>query len=185
MVTTPCESKCELTTTGLTTFPVSDGVEMRENLGLPADSGELSRNAVESGLMICRHRTAEIVPNPIVLLRNNERAKLVNFGTSILKSPTAQCRQADVSSVSHFDLCQEVGVPASGSLIYIMSKEGYLTDQPPHNLNHLMYDLPRMDGTAWGANLPGVPIYFQQLNPARITEFYDVMGNWSDGVPVN
>jgi hypothetical protein len=67
----------------------------------------------------------------------------------------------------------------------MMSKEAYLTDQPPHNLNHLMYDLPRMNGAAWGANLPGAPIYFQQLNPAPITEFYVVMGNWSDGTPVN
>src|SRR6202012_1229764 len=67
---------------------------------------------------------------------------------------------------------KELGAPASGSLIYMMSKEAYLTDQPPHNLNHLMYDLPRMDGAAWGANLPGVPIFFQQLNPAPITEFY-------------
>jgi hypothetical protein len=80
---------------------------------------------------------------------------------------------------------KELGAPASGSLIYMMSKDGYLTDQPPHNLNHLMYDLPRIDGAAWGANLPGVPIYFQQLNPAPITEFYVVMGNWSDGTPVN
>ena len=80
---------------------------------------------------------------------------------------------------------KELGVPASGSLTYMMSKEAYLTDQPPHNLNHLMYDLPRMDGAAWGANLPGVPIYFQQLNPAPITEFYVVMGNWSDGTPVS
>lgn len=80
---------------------------------------------------------------------------------------------------------KELGAPASGSLIYMMSKEAYLTDQPPHNLNHLMYDLPRIDGAAWGANLPGVSIYFQQLNPAPITEFYVVMGNWSDGTPVN
>ena len=80
---------------------------------------------------------------------------------------------------------KELGAPASGSLIYMMSKEGYLTDQPPHNLNHLMYDLPRMDGAAWGANLPCAPIYFQQLNPAPITEFYVVMGNWSDGTPVD
>jgi hypothetical protein len=65
---------------------------------------------------------------------------------------------------------KELGAPASGSLIYMMSKDGCLTDQPPHNLNHLIYDLPRIDGAAWGANLPGVPIYFQQLNPAPITE---------------
>jgi len=67
----------------------------------------------------------------------------------------------------------------------MMSKEAYLTDRAPHNLDHLMFELPRMDGAAWGANLPGVPIFFQQWNPAPITEFYVVMGNWSDGTPVN
>ena len=80
---------------------------------------------------------------------------------------------------------KELGAPASGSLIYMMSKEAYLTDQPPHNLNHLMYELPRMDSAAWGANLKGVPIYSQQLDPAPITEFYVVMATWSDGTPVN
>ena len=80
---------------------------------------------------------------------------------------------------------KELGAPASGSLIYMMSKEAYLTDQPPHNLDHLMFDLPRMDGAAWGANLKGVPIFFQQLDPAPITEFYVVMSEWSDGTPVN
>jgi hypothetical protein len=80
---------------------------------------------------------------------------------------------------------KELGAPASGSLIYMMSKEAYLTDQPPHNLDHLMFDLPRMDGAAWGANLAGAPIFFRQLDPAPITEFYVVMGEWSDGTPVN
>jgi hypothetical protein len=79
----------------------------------------------------------------------------------------------------------ELGAPASGSLIYMMSKEAYLTDQVPHNLDHLMFDVPRMDGAAWGANLKGAPIFFRQLNPAPITEFYVVMSEWSDGTPVN
>jgi hypothetical protein len=80
---------------------------------------------------------------------------------------------------------RELGAPASGSLIYMMSKEAYLTDQEPHNLDHLMFDLPRMDGAAWGANLEGTPVFFRQLDPAPITEFYVVMGKWSDGTPVN
>lgn len=80
---------------------------------------------------------------------------------------------------------KELGAPASGSLVYMMSKEAYLTDQPPHNLDHLMFELPRMDGAAWGANMEGTPIYFQQLDPAPITEFYVVMGKWSDGTPVD
>ena len=80
---------------------------------------------------------------------------------------------------------KELSAPASGSLIYMMSKEAYLTDQEPHNLDHLMFDLPRMDGAAWGANLEGAPIFFRQLDPAPITEFYVVMGVWSDGTSVN
>lgn len=79
---------------------------------------------------------------------------------------------------------KELGAPVVGSLIYMMSKEGYLTDKVPHNLDHLMYDLPSMDGAAWGANLPGVPIFFRRLDPAPITEFYVVMTEWSDGTPV-
>jgi hypothetical protein len=80
---------------------------------------------------------------------------------------------------------KELGAPASGSLIYMMSREAYLTDQEPHNLDHLMFDLPRMDGAAWGANLEGAPIFFRQLDPAPITEFYVVMGEWSDGTSVH
>jgi hypothetical protein len=67
----------------------------------------------------------------------------------------------------------------------MISKEAYLTDQPSHSLNHLMHDLPRMDGAAWGANLSGAAIYFQRLKPVPITEFYVVMPNWSDGTPAS
>jgi hypothetical protein len=80
---------------------------------------------------------------------------------------------------------KELGAPAPGSLVYMMSKEAYLTDKPPHNLDHLMFELPHMDGKDWGANLPGIPIFYQQLDPAPITEFYVVMSKWSDGTPVN
>jgi hypothetical protein len=76
-------------------------------------------------------------------------------------------------------------VPRVAKYLEFIESTPIEADQPPNNLNHLMYDLPRMDGAAWGANLPGAPIYFQQLNPAPVTEFYVVMGNWSDGTPVN
>jgi hypothetical protein len=30
----------------------------------------------------------------------------------------------------------------------MMSKEAYLTDRAPHDLDHLMFELPRADGAA-------------------------------------
>jgi hypothetical protein len=87
---------------------------------------------------------------------------------------------------------KELGAPASGSLIYMMSKEAYFTDKDNHIFCHLMYDLPRIDGAAWGANpvgspglFDGSPIFFQQLDPAPITEFYVAMGTCSDGTSAN
>jgi hypothetical protein len=87
---------------------------------------------------------------------------------------------------------KELGVPASGSLIYMMSKEAYFTDKDNHIFCHLMYDLPRIDGSAWGANqvgspslFDGSPIFFQQLDPAPVTEFYVATSTCSDGTHVN
>jgi hypothetical protein len=80
---------------------------------------------------------------------------------------------------------KELGAPASGSLIYMMSKEAYFTDKNNRIFCHLMYDLPRIDGAAWGANQAGSPIFFQQLDPAPITEFYVVLSTCSDGTSVD
>jgi hypothetical protein len=87
---------------------------------------------------------------------------------------------------------KELGVPAPGSLIYMLSKEAYFTDKGNRVFCHMMYDLPRMDGAAWGANqvgspglFDGSPIFFQQLDPAPVTEFYVAMGTCSDGTSAN
>jgi hypothetical protein len=87
---------------------------------------------------------------------------------------------------------KELGVPASGSLIYMMSKEAYFTDKDNRIFCHLMYDLPQIDGSAWGANqvgspvlFDGSPIFFQQLDPAPVTEFYVAMSTCSDGMSVD
>jgi hypothetical protein len=88
---------------------------------------------------------------------------------------------------------KELSAPASGSMSYMLSKEAYITDAGHHNFCHLMFELPRMDGTAWGASdaHPGAPILFQdspiaflQWDPAPMTEFYAAMGEWSDGTAV-
>lgn len=70
-----------------------------------------------------------------------------------------------------------------GAMSYMMSKEAYLTDHDGHNLSHLMFYAPALDGKDWGADLPKSPV---MLNPQfRGAEPIDVfvvsVGRWSDG----
>jgi hypothetical protein len=70
-----------------------------------------------------------------------------------------------------------------GAMSYMMSKEAYLTDSDDHNLAHLMFYSPPLDGKAWGADLPNSPV---TLNPQfkgaqPIDVFVVPVGRWSDG----
>jgi len=75
-----------------------------------------------------------------------------------------------------------------GALTYMLSKEAYLTDAGDHNMAHLMFYSPLLDGAVWGADLPKSPV---MLNPQFAGEGIDVFmvltGMWSDGTlaPVN
>ena len=71
----------------------------------------------------------------------------------------------------------------SGAMSYMMSKEAYLTDDGDHNLAHLMFYTPALDGAVWGADLPKSPV---MLNPQfkgaqPIDVFVVPVGKWSDG----
>jgi hypothetical protein len=70
-----------------------------------------------------------------------------------------------------------------GAMSYMMSKDAYLTDHDDHNLAHLMFYAPPLDGEAWGADLPKSPV---MLNPQfkgvqPIDVFVVPVGRWSDG----
>ena len=69
-----------------------------------------------------------------------------------------------------------------GALTYMLSKAAYLTDTGEHNIAHLMFYSPIMDGAVWGADLPKSPV---MLNPQFALEHIDVFmvltGMWSDG----
>jgi hypothetical protein len=70
-----------------------------------------------------------------------------------------------------------------GAMSYMMSKEAYLTDRDGHNLAHLMFYTPSLDGKDWGADLPKSPV---MLNPQfrgaqPIDVFVIPVGAWSDG----
>jgi hypothetical protein len=74
----------------------------------------------------------------------------------------------------------------AGAMSYMMSKEAYLTDDDDHNLAHLMFYTPPVDGATWGADLPKSPVMqipqFKGVQPVDV--FIVPVGRWSDGTPV-
>ena len=71
----------------------------------------------------------------------------------------------------------------SGAMSYMLSKEAYLTDDGHHNLAHLMFYAPPLDGKAWGADLPKSPVMLiPQFKGAQPIDVFVVsVGKWSDG----
>jgi hypothetical protein len=72
-----------------------------------------------------------------------------------------------------------------GAMSYMLSKEAYLTDDGGHNLAHLMFYTPPLEGRAWGADLPKSPVMlipqFKGVQPIDV--FIVPVGRWSDGTP--
>ena len=70
-----------------------------------------------------------------------------------------------------------------GAMSYMMSKDAYLTDGGGHNLAHLMFYAPPLDGKAWGADLPKSPVMLipQFKGTQPIDVFIVPVGRWSDG----
>ena len=70
-----------------------------------------------------------------------------------------------------------------GAMSYMMSKGAYLTDDGGHNLAHLMFYAPPLDGKAWGADLPKSPVMLiPQFKGAQPIDVFIVpVGKWSDG----
>jgi hypothetical protein len=71
----------------------------------------------------------------------------------------------------------------AGAMSYMMSKQAYLTDQGDHNLAHLMFYTPLLDGKVWGADLPKSPVMLNpQFKGAQPVDVFVVpVGMWSDG----
>jgi hypothetical protein len=68
-----------------------------------------------------------------------------------------------------------------GSMCYMMSKEGYLSDRDRHWHPHLMFFVQLADVKVWGAGLPGSPIFAGEDTPDRLTVFLVPISKWSDG----
>ncbi|MDB6041557.1 MAG: hypothetical protein JWM63_108 [Gammaproteobacteria bacterium] len=74
--------------------------------------------------------------------------------------------------------------PETGSMCYMMSKDGYLSDVAGgHWHPHLMFFLPSTPAATWGANLPGTPMLASDGGVEPVTVFLAPVPNWSDGSP--
>jgi hypothetical protein len=71
--------------------------------------------------------------------------------------------------------------PASGSMGYMLSKQGHLSDVAGHWHPHLMFFQPHTTLSAWGANLPGSPVLGQEGGSNEATILFVPVSKWSDG----
>lgn len=69
----------------------------------------------------------------------------------------------------------------TGSMCYMMSRDGYLHDDDPHWHPHLMFFIATTEAKSWGADVPGSPIIAAVDTPDRLTVFLVPVGKWSDG----
>jgi hypothetical protein len=107
------------------------------------------------------------------------RTKLVLAGV-----PKAQMHGSIVAAVAK----GELPAPEPGAMSYMMAKDGYLGDSAGHWHPHLMFHIPKIDGSTWGANLPGSPVVFNDQftdMPEPEIIFFVPVGKWSDGTPAH
>ncbi len=69
----------------------------------------------------------------------------------------------------------------SGSMCYMLSKDGHLNDRVGHWHPHLMFFVPETRTETWGANQPGSPILGDTDKNEHFTVFLIPVGQWSDG----
>lgn len=101
-----------------------------------------------------------------------KRTELVLAGRS--RTQIAEAMQAAVEK-------HEVPIPEPGAMCYMLSKQGYLSDQGGHWHPHLMFFVPETDPQSWGAGLSGSPVIAFKDPAEKSTVFLVPVGRWSDG----
>jgi hypothetical protein len=75
-------------------------------------------------------------------------------------------------------------VPDTGSLSFMLSKQGYLSDDAAGPwLPHVMFFVPHGQAVAWGAGLEASPILGGEGSPFEQTVLFVPVRSWSDGSP--
>jgi hypothetical protein len=74
--------------------------------------------------------------------------------------------------------------PAAGSFSFMLSKQGYLSDQVAGPwLPHVMFFVPHGQAAAWGAGLKSSPVLGDEGSPFEPTVLFIPVRRWSDGSP--
>jgi hypothetical protein len=89
----------------------------------------------------------------------------------------AQMMEAIVVAINK----KELPTMEPGAMCYMLSKQGYLSDRDGHWHPHLMFFYSRTDPAAWGAGLPGSPIFAFNDTWEHLTTFLVPVREWSDG----
>ena len=114
-----------------------------------------------------------------VLPMTLKRAELVLAGRS--KAEIAGALRAALEK-------KELPALEPGAMCYMMSHDQRLGDGSGPWAPHLMFYVPKMEPTAWGADQPGAPVFLNsQFNgaPEPVTVFMVTLNKWSDGTPFN
>jgi hypothetical protein len=78
---------------------------------------------------------------------------------------------------------KEITPPEVGAMSYMMSKDGYLNDQAGHWHPHVMFYMPRIPTSDWGADVPGGAVMGDSSSLEPLTVFFVPVPKWSDGTP--
>jgi hypothetical protein len=78
---------------------------------------------------------------------------------------------------------KELPALAPGTMVYMMSKQQYLNDTGKSWHPHVMFYASGDAEKSWGANLPGSPVMAAYDSEQRVTTFFVLTGEWSDGTP--
>jgi hypothetical protein len=78
---------------------------------------------------------------------------------------------------------KELPALAPGAMVYMMSKQQYLSDDDMGWHPHLMFFVSGAAAKSWGANLPGSPVIAANDPEERVTIFMVLARTWSDGTP--
>ena len=76
----------------------------------------------------------------------------------------------------------EFVAPEAGSFSFMLSKEGYVSDEAAGPwLPHVMFFVPPGQGAAWGAGFEGSPVYGRDGSAFEPTVLFIPVRRWSDG----
>jgi hypothetical protein len=78
---------------------------------------------------------------------------------------------------------RELSAPDVGAMAYMMSKQQFLNDGGGHWHPHLMFFLPQMPPSEWGADVAGGAVVSDINFVWPWTQFFVPVRKWSDGTP--